>query len=77
VYRLQPYEEALGILKEIQILEGYALAQIGPVTVALPEEMASRLTGLQGQRVGILRTERDFRFRIISSHAASLSQRSE
>jgi len=69
VYRLQPYEEALGVLKEVQRLEGYALAQIGPVTVALPIEMGTRLREMQGRKIGVLRTEKDFRFRVISAQA--------
>lgn len=65
VCRLQPYEEALGQLKNVQILEGYALAEIGPVTVALPIEMGERLNSFIGQRIGVLRTEVDYRYRVM------------
>jgi hypothetical protein len=65
VCRLQPYEEALGQLKNVQRLEEYALAEIGPVTVALPIEMGERLNPLIGQRIGILRTEVDYRYRVM------------
>jgi len=65
VCRLQPYEEALGQLKNVQLLEGYALAEIGPVTVALPIEIGERLNSFIGQRIGVLRTEVDHRFRVM------------
>ena len=66
VWRLQPYEEALGQLKNVQLLEGYALAEIGPVTVALPIEMGEKLNSFIGQRIGVLRTEIDHRFRVMA-----------
>lgn len=65
VCRLQPYEEALGQLKNVQLLEGYALAEIGPVTVALPIDMSERLNSFIGQRIGVLRTEVDYRYRVM------------
>jgi hypothetical protein len=49
VCRLQPYEEALGQLKNVQLLEGYALAEIGPETVAFPIEMGERLNSFNGK----------------------------
>lgn len=66
VYRLQPWEEALGLLKNVQLLEDYALAEIGPVTVALPIDIGERLNSLIGQRIGVLRTENDYRMRVIA-----------
>lgn len=66
VCRLRPYEEALGQLKNVQLLEGYALAEIGPVTLALPIEMGERLNSFIGQRIGVLRTEVDYRFRMMA-----------
>ena len=65
VCRLQPYEEALGQLKTVQLLEGYALAEIGPVNVYLPIEMGEKLNSFIGQRIGVLRTEVDYRYRIM------------
>jgi hypothetical protein len=65
VCRLQPYEEALGQLKNVQLLEGYALAEIGPVTVALPIEIGERLNSFIGQRIGVLRTEVDYRYSVM------------
>lgn len=66
VCRLQPYEEALGQLKNVQLLDGYALAEIGPVIVTLPIEIGERLNSLIGQRIGVLRTEVDHRFRVMA-----------
>ena len=66
VCRLQPYEEALGQLKNVQLLEGYALAEIGPVTVDIPIEMGEKLNSFIGQRIGVLRTEVDYRFRMMA-----------
>ncbi len=66
-YRLKPYEEAVGTLGEVQGFEDYALAKIGPVTVALPVEMVERLRSFKGQRVGVIRTETDFRLRVITA----------
>jgi len=65
VCRLQPYEEALGQLKNVQLLEGYALAEIGPVTVDIPIEMGEKLNSFIGQRIGVLRTEVDYRYSVM------------
>lgn len=65
IYRLQTYEEAVGVLKDILLLDGYALAEIGPVIVALPVEMGERLNAFIGQRIGVMRTDHDYRFRAI------------
>ncbi len=70
-YQLQPFEEAIGTLGDVQQLDGYTLAKIGPVSVALPMEMAERLSSLKGQRVGVIRTDNDFRLRIIKSDKGS------
>jgi hypothetical protein len=64
VYRLRAYEEALGILQELEEEEGYIRAKIGPVIIALPSEMGERLKPLVGQRIGVLRTEQDYRLRV-------------
>jgi len=66
VCRLHPYEEALGQLKNVQLLDGYALAEIGPVIVALPIEIGDKLNSFVGQRVGVLRTEVDYRYRAMA-----------
>lgn len=64
IIRLAPFEEAIGVLHKLQELEGYSLANIGPVCVSLPEDLASKLKGLQGRKIGVLRTDCDYRFRV-------------
>ncbi len=66
IYRLQPWEEAVGILQEIQEYEGYCLAKIGPVTVSLPDEMILRLRELKGKRIGVIRCDEGYRVRVIT-----------
>jgi hypothetical protein len=63
-YRLHPWEEAFGHLQAIQDVEGHCLVTIGQVCVVLPAEMADKLRKLLGQKVGILRTDFDYRFRV-------------
>jgi hypothetical protein len=64
IVRLAPFEEAIGVLHKLQEFDGYSLANIGPVCVSLPEDIASKLKGLQGRKIGVLRTDRDYRFRV-------------
>lgn len=67
-YRLSHWEEVIGPILDIkQNPEGFFEALIGRVHVALPEEIGSKLQGLQGQRIGILRTDVDYRMRVINS----------
>jgi hypothetical protein len=63
-YRLHPWEETFGHLQAIQDAEGHCLVTIGQVCVVLPAEMADRLRKLLGRKVGILRTDSDYRFRV-------------
>ncbi len=71
VYRLEPYEEAIGTLHDIQEADGCVLASIGPVVVVLPYELGAKIRPHMGSRIGILRTERDFRLRIFSAPKAA------
>ena len=63
--RLRPWEEARGPFDELQDVAGCLLARIGPVTVALPDELRDRLQGLTGRVIAILRTDNDYRLRVI------------
>ena len=63
VCRLGTYEEAVGVLHDVQETEGYILASIGPVVVALPASLGAKLKLHMGERIGLLRTEKDFRLR--------------
>jgi hypothetical protein len=64
IIRLAPFEGAIGVLHKHQEMDGYCLANIGPVCVSLPGDMASKLEGLQGRKIGVLRTDSDYRFRV-------------
>ena len=66
IHRLETYEEAVGVLHGFQETNGYILANIGPVVVILPFKLGPELKPLTGERIGILRTEKDFRLRTFS-----------
>jgi hypothetical protein len=63
---LRPWGEVIGPLHSLQEYEGSLLARIGKIDVLLPEELEVRLRELQGQTIGILRTDHDFRISVIS-----------
>jgi len=64
-YYLQPWDEVLGPAISIEECEGHCLALIGKIPVLLPQEMSARLSEVKGQRIGILRTDNDYRLRVI------------
>jgi hypothetical protein len=55
--RLSELEEVLGILYCIDDTDIGLVALIGKVRVQLPEELAGKLSGLIGKRIGILRCD--------------------
>ena len=64
---LREWEEARGPLYEIKELDDVLVARIGPVEVVLPMELKERLETQLGGRVGILRTEKDYRVRCLEA----------
>ena len=56
-YRLSELEEVLGDLHHIEETEDGCLALIGKISVLLPPELAGKLHGLVGCRVGVLRLD--------------------
>jgi hypothetical protein len=66
VRHLQPWEEACGPLHELQERDGCIVATIGPVVVALPTEIGEKLSSFMGKRIGVLRTEGDYRFKVLT-----------
>ena len=66
VCRLGYYEEAIGVLNDLREEDGCILASIGPVFVVLPCELGVKIRSHIGSRIGILRTERDYRFKVFS-----------
>ncbi|MGD0952259.1 MAG: hypothetical protein ABR985_07675 [Methanotrichaceae archaeon] len=51
------FDEVLGLLHSIHLTEYGLLVLIGEIQVLLPEELAGKLEGLMGRRVGILRLD--------------------
>lgn len=66
-YHMRPWDEVLGPVYKVEEENGHCLALIGKIPVLLPQELAARLTEAKGQRVGILRTDSDYRFRVITA----------
>jgi len=76
VHRLGFYEESIGDLHKIREVDGYVLASIGPAIVVLPHELGAKLKPLIGLRIGILRTEQDYRLRIFPASKTSETTKS-
>ena len=55
--RLSELEEVLGELHSVENTEIGLIAVIGKVSVLLPEELAGKLRGMVGRRIGILRLD--------------------
>ena len=51
------YEEAVGTISELTIDQGFLMARISEVNLALPLEMENKLAPLMHTRIGILRTD--------------------
>ena len=64
-YHMRPWDEVLGPALEVEEHDGYCLALIGRILVCLPLEMAAGLREAKGKRIGVLRTDNDYRFRVI------------
>jgi len=75
-YHMWPWDEVLGPDLEVEDHDGYCLALIGKILVCLPQEMAARLREAKGQRVGILRTDNGYRFRVITAAMQDASSKS-
>jgi hypothetical protein len=75
-YHMRPWDEVLGPYLEVEEHDGYCLALIGRILVCLPQEMAVRIREAKGQRVGILRTDNDYRFRVITAAMPDASSES-
>lgn len=65
VYRLEPWIEVAGHFHELREDDGYIVAKIGPAIVALPSELEEKLKECIGQRITILKTDTDYRFRVL------------
>jgi hypothetical protein len=49
IIRLSPSEEAMGVFHRLPEGDGSCIADIGPMRVSLPDEIASKLKRLKGQ----------------------------
>jgi hypothetical protein len=56
-YHMRELDEVLGPLHMIEEVEGGIVASIGRINVYLPQELAEKLQGLIGRRVGVIRLE--------------------
>jgi hypothetical protein len=67
--RLAPWVKAFGQLHELREQDGYLETCIGPTTFALPSELKEKLKDCLGRRICILRTDTDYRMRILSEQS--------
>lgn len=77
LYRLHPYEEAVGLLKELEENQESIIAQLGHLNVILPKSMDEKLRSHLGQRIAILRTDlpnKLYLLRVLPSNHAETSQ---
>lgn len=68
MYRLDYFEEIVGILHEIMNQDDTPIALVGKIQLALPAELEKSLRPLIGQKVAILRTDipdKQYLFRVI------------
>ena len=63
--RLEQWSDAIGSLHELREQDGCLVAKIGPVLVALPSELHDELQSHIGQKIAILRTDSDYRLRVV------------
>jgi hypothetical protein len=61
---MRPWDEVQGPVHEVEEQDGHCLALIGKIPVILPHEMAARIRAVTGQKIGLLRTEQDYRLRV-------------
>jgi hypothetical protein len=60
---LSPWEECIGPCHKIEPENGCIIAYIGKISIILPPDMVSKFEGLEGRRIGVLRTDKDYRIR--------------
>jgi pyrimidine operon attenuation protein/uracil phosphoribosyltransferase len=66
---IQPWEEFRGKLLELIEQESWLLAVIGTRQIVLPKTLKEKLQELEGKKIGILRTDLDFRLRNLEVEA--------
>lgn len=63
--RLSELDEARGLLQEVSCRDGYALARFAWGSVAFPEELEPRLSGMVGRTVAVLRLDGRYHCRAV------------
>jgi len=63
--RLSELDEARGLLQEVSCQDGCALARFEWGSVAFPEELEPRLSGMVGQIVAVLRLDGRYHVRAV------------
>ena len=63
--RLASWMEAFGQLHELRDKDSYLEASIGSTIFGLPSELKEKLKDCLGRRICILRTDTDYRIRIL------------
>jgi hypothetical protein len=64
-FHMGDLDEVRGDLFHVEEADGGCLALIGKIPVLLPPEMISRLAGLVGKRIGVLRVDQSYRLKVI------------
>lgn len=64
-YVMRDLEEVLGDLHSVERTDAGIIALIGKIPVLLPSELAEKLRGLIGRRVGVIRIEGCYRARAL------------
>lgn len=65
LYRLEHWDAITGVANSVEIWDTCCVAIIDGMAFILPLEFAARLRGVRGQHIVIIRTDKDFRMRII------------
>ena len=64
-YHMKYLDEVRGPLNHIEETDAGLLALIGKIPVLLPPELIDRLQGCMGRKIGILRTDCDYRLKFL------------
>lgn len=76
IYHLGFFEEAVGVLTELNAEQGFLIARISDLDLVLPAEMEDELRPLVGICMGILHTDipgRDYLLRVIPERRMTAS----
>jgi len=76
MYHLGFFEEAVGVLTELNAEQGFLIARISDLDLVLPTEMEDKLRPLVGICMGILHTDipgRDYLLRVIPERHKTVS----